>query len=158
MGEALKADAGIDLLHVPYRGDSAIQTAMLTGEVQAAFLATTSALTLIESGGGRAVAIAGTERVPALPSVPTFAEAGFPNLSVGSTYGVLAPVGTPPAVMARLGAALSAAARAPEVQERMRGMNLIPVGGDPAAYAESIRRQTRFWDEVITKAGLTNLE
>ncbi|HEY8610902.1 MAG TPA: tripartite tricarboxylate transporter substrate binding protein [Roseomonas sp.] len=158
MCEALKINAGIDLLHVPYRGDSAIHPAMLAREVDVAFLATTAAIPLIENGGARALAIAGSERLPMLRDVPTFAEAGYPDLSAGSSYGALAPAGTPRPVVDRLAGAIASAVRSPMVQERLRSMTMLPVGGGAEAYADVIRRETRFWGEVISKAGLTNLE
>ena len=155
MGENFNNIAGVRLFHVPYKGDSQEITALLSGDLDTAFLATASVTSLIESGKLRGLAIAGTERAPDLPEIPTFAEAGYPESSVDTFYGLVIASATPQPIVDRIAKAATDAVRTPEVRERMRKINVIPVGTGPAEFAEVIRKNTAAWSRVI---GLLDLK
>jgi tripartite-type tricarboxylate transporter receptor subunit TctC len=143
--------AGIDLLHVPYRGGTALVNGLLTGEIQAGWSGFPNVLSLIESGKLRALCTSVAKRPPSLPNVPTCAELGFSGFDVATMMGVSAPAGTPPAVVARLQAAVAKALRTPEVSERMLSLGIdMKEGGtehfrkymedDLVRYADAVKR------------------
>ena len=157
MGENFNNIAGIRLFHVPYKGDSQEITALLSGDLDTAFLATASVTSLIESGKLRGLAIAGTERAPDLPQIPTFAEAGYPESSVDTFYGLVIASATPQSIVDRIANAAIDAVRTPEVRERMRKLNVIPVGTGSAEFADVIRKNTVAWSRVIGVMDLKDL-
>lgn len=157
MGEGFKLAANVDMLHVPYKGDAQNIPAVLSGELDTAFVAVASAQAMIESGKIKGLAIAGSKRAPGLPNVPTFAEAGYPDSSIDTTYGLLAPIGTPKAIVDKIADAMISAVNAPDVQDQLRRMNVIPVGAGAGAYTEVLRRDTESWAKVVGKMDLKGL-
>jgi tripartite-type tricarboxylate transporter receptor subunit TctC len=136
-GELLKLVAGIDLVHVPYRG---------TG--------ISAARPHVDSGRLRALAVTGDRRAAALPDVPTFAEAGLPDVTASTYWGALAPAGVPAPIVARLSEAFRAAVTHPDVQERLRSLGFDPIGGSAEAYATNLRTETAKWAEVVRRASV----
>src|SRR5437763_13375386 len=114
-----KQKTAYEMTHVPYRGTAPMLTALLTGEVQLAMGPTTTSLTHIQSGKIRALAVASATRTPALLDVPTTIEAGYPKLVSPFWLGVVAPAGTPPAIVAKLNAAFRETLAAPETRNRL---------------------------------------
>ncbi|HSD52998.1 MAG TPA: tripartite tricarboxylate transporter substrate binding protein [Burkholderiales bacterium] len=132
----LQDAAGVKVTHVPYKGNTPAVMAVVSGEVQAGILATPGFVPHIQSGKVKALAVTSRKRSPLLPDVPTTAEAGVPALEVEVLYLALVPAATPEAVVAALAKALSAALAAPDVQERLRNLDLV-IEGEGAAAAEA---------------------
>ncbi|MCW0038763.1 tripartite tricarboxylate transporter substrate-binding protein, partial [Acinetobacter baumannii] len=130
--EMFKADAGLDITHVPYRGGTLLVTSVLAGEVQVFLDNLISMLPHIQAGKVRALAVASEQRVAQLPDVPTLAESGYAGFDVQSWFGLAAPAGTPPAVIERLNHALNTALAAPELRQRLGEMAATPEPGTPA--------------------------
>jgi tripartite-type tricarboxylate transporter receptor subunit TctC len=155
MLELFKLEAGIKMTHVPYRGTAPMLTALLTGEVQLAIDPTTTSLAHIQSGKIRALAVASATRTPALPNVPTTIEAGYPKLVSPFWLGVVAPAGTPPAIVAKLNAAFREALAAPETRERLANFGAEAKIGTPEAFGKLIADELALWQGVVRDANIT---
>ena len=153
-GELFMKEAGIQGLTVHFRGDATAYTELLAGRVDATITAITTALPHIKAGKLRVIAVANETRSPIEPQVPTFAEAGFPNIVGYGWFGFMAPRGTPSAVVDRLAAETNAVLAEPDFKARMLELGLQPRGGTPAEFAAFIVRETRKWSEVIRTAGI----
>ncbi|MBP7567223.1 MAG: tripartite tricarboxylate transporter substrate binding protein [Burkholderiaceae bacterium] len=152
--EFLKKDTGTDMVQVPYRGSGPALTALLSGEVQVGFEIPSSALPHIQSGKLRALAVTGRTRSAALPDVPTVVEQGIRDFEVIGWFGVLAPAGTPAAVVERLNRELNAALQQPELRERLSGLGLESGGGTPADFQKLITSDTQRYGEAIRRMGI----
>lgn len=157
-GELLAADAGVELVHVPYRGDSQAITALLSGDVP--MIVGTSVLLApqIESGAVRALAVTSPTRSALLPNVPTVEEAGVRGYDVRTWAGLIAPKGTPPAVIATLNAAVQDTLKDPQIRARVE----TAVGGEvrgstPAEMKELITREITKWNAVVERAKLPRI-
>ena len=155
MLELFKLEAGIKMTHVPYRGTAPMLTALLTGEVQLAIDPTTTSLTHIQSGKIRALAVASATRTPALPNVPTTVEAGYPKLVSPFWLGVVAPAGTPPAIVAKLNAAFREALGAPETRDRLANFGAEAKIGTPEEFGKLIANELALWQGVVRDANIT---
>ncbi len=152
--ELFKMQAGVDLIHVPYRGATAAIPDLLAGRVQMFIGAINSLLPLIKEGKLRALASAGSRRIASLPDVPTFAEAGVPGVDVGSGVGVVAPAGTPDAVVQTLNRAINEIAATPGFHQRMAAIGVDVVGTTAAEYGKIIRDDYEKWGKVVKAAGI----
>jgi tripartite-type tricarboxylate transporter receptor subunit TctC len=152
-GELLKAVAGIDMLHVPFRGGADVINQLLAGRVDVSFNNLPSAIALIRGGEIRALAMTGPARSPAIPEVPTVAELGYPGYQAVSWFGLTVIRGTPEPIAQRLNAALNAILAEPETRQRIEGMGARPAGGTPEAFAAFIAAESAKWAEVIRKSG-----
>lgn len=152
--EQLKADLGLSIVAVPYKGSGPAITALLGGEIDCDSDAFSSLLPQVAGGKLRALAVTTARRSPALPQVPTVAEAVRPGFDAGVWYGILAPKGTPPDVVARLHQEFKAALADPAVQERMKGMGAEPTGDSPEGFGKFLASETDRWGGVIRKLGL----
>ncbi len=153
-GELLKVNAGIDLLHVPYKGSAPAVTALLAGEVQLASDTLTVLAPQARAGKLRALAITSRERSPLLPDVPTVAEAGFPQVESTSWFGLVLPAGTPQPIIDRLSAELAAISRQPALRQRLADLGLETLHSSPAQFAALIRADHAKWGAVIQRAGI----
>ena len=152
--ELFKRKAGLDLLHIPYKGEAPALTELLGGRVAVTFNSLPSVLAHIRSGKVRALAIATRERSKLVPDVPTITEAGIPDLEVPGWYGVLAPAGTPRPVVERLSREFNAVVSEPDTRARL-ALQGIDLGGSSAeAFGNWIREETERWRKVITEAGI----
>lgn len=151
--EMIKAAAGIDLVHVPYRGSPALLTDLMAGRVAVAFDNIISSSGAIAAGQLRAMAVSGARRAPALPEVPTVAEAALPGFDVTVWQGLLLPAGADAAIAARLAAACAAAMAAPEVRARMDTLGVEAIGGDPAGFARFLAAEHDRWGEAVRRSG-----
>jgi tripartite-type tricarboxylate transporter receptor subunit TctC len=142
------------MLHVPFRGGNDSVNQLLGGRVDVAFNNLPTAIGLIRSGELRPLAVTGAERSPALPAVPTMAEAaGLPGYEATSWFGLQVPLRTPGAAIERLNAALNAALADPATRERIETLGARPRGGTPEEFAAFIRTENAKWAEVIRRAG-----
>ncbi len=153
--ELFRQSSGIDLLHVAYKGMANALTDLVGGQVDAAFVSLNVVMPHIATGRVRLLAIADNKRSPLAPSVPTFREAGFAELSQPSWVGLFAPAGTPPAVVDKLHGALSEALREPEVQASLQQQGLRVSMASPAELAKEMQQDLARWKQVITAAGIS---
>jgi tripartite-type tricarboxylate transporter receptor subunit TctC len=154
-GELLQALAGIRLTHVPYKGTSPAITDVLGGQVAMMFSVVPTALPQIRAGKLRAVAVTGGERMPQMPDVPTVAESGLPEFESTLAYGILAPRGTPEAVLQEIHAQIARVAATREYRARIEFEGAVPLEGTPAEFAALIRAQGEKWGKVIRASGIT---
>jgi tripartite-type tricarboxylate transporter receptor subunit TctC len=152
--EYLKLVAGIDIVHVPYKGTGPNLTDLLAGRTQATAAGTPPLLPHVKSGKLRVIAVGGTSRLSILPDVGTVAEQGYPGFETSQWYGINAPGKTPPAIIARLADAAAKAAKMPSVIERFAVDNAEAVGSTPAEYGDFISKEQARWGEVVRKAGV----
>jgi tripartite-type tricarboxylate transporter receptor subunit TctC len=151
--ELLKSMAGIDLVHVPYKGGGAALTDLLAGQVQAMFVSYGTGGAQIKAGKIRVLAVSSTQRSPALPDVPTLAEAGVPGYESGVWYALLAPKGTPPDVLKRLHDAAVVSLQSKELRERFASDGVKPIGSTPEALTQYILSERTKWTEVVKRSG-----
>ena len=153
-GELFRLAAGIDIVHVPYRGAAPAVNDLLAQQVQMVFLDLPVLLPQVQAGKLKAVALAGRARAPTLPEVPTMAEAGLPGVEAENWYGLVVPPATPAPIVAKLHAAAVDAMRTPEVQEKLRSQGATLVGNTPEEFARYIRSETEKWRKVVQAAGV----
>jgi tripartite-type tricarboxylate transporter receptor subunit TctC len=153
-GEMLKSMAGVDMVHVPYKGMAPAMNDLLGGQVTFMFLSTSSALKQVQAGKLRALGVASLKRSPAAPDLPTIAEQGFPGFEAVSWYALMAPAGTPADVVEKIAAESTRALRDASVRERLLGLGADPVGGSPADLAAMLKRENARWGDIIRKAGI----
>ena len=151
--EAFQQAAGVKLYHVPYKGAGDAVVGVMSGDVDLITASPPSVMGNIRGGQMRALAISGTERVPALPDVPTFAEAGLPQYSVLNWSGLAAPKGTPPEVIEKLQAGIAKALTELDVQEFLTSQGAEPGGMTAAAFAQLMQEETARWRDVAATAG-----
>ena len=153
-GELFNLVAGTKLVHVPYKGVNLAMQDVLAGSIHLVVIGVPAAGPHIRSGRLRALAVVARDRLPALPDVPTVAEAGLKDFEVTTWYGVLAPAGTPRPVIGRLNAELVKVMHSPEVKERLAGLGTDPVTSTPEEFAAYIRQETAKWGDVIRRSGI----
>ncbi|GIL05374.1 MAG: MFS transporter [Betaproteobacteria bacterium] len=153
--EMFKSMAGLDIVHVPYKGDAAAMTALMAGEVTMTFATIVAAMPQIKGGRVKVIGVAATKRLAALPDVPTISESALPGFESTSWGGVLAPAGTPPAIVASLQTEITKALRLPDVRERLAGLGAEIVGSSSAEFAEYLKAEIAKWSGVIKTAGAT---
>ena len=152
--EYLEQQAGIDLVHVPYKGAGPAMTDLLGGQVEAMFPSLITALPHIKSGKLRALALSAPQRSPLLPAVPTVAESGYPAFNAVQWYGVCAPAGVPPAIVERLNRALNAALTSPDVRTRLGDQAAEVMPMSPAEFGDYIRADIARWVKLLKDANL----
>ena len=151
----LMQGTGTELLHVPYKGTAGAVTDLLGGRIDAMFLPVHVALPHIQAGKLRALATGSAKRLPQLPEVPTLAEAGVAVDNVDMWYGVLAPKGTPPEVVARLNREIAAVLRQPAVAKSFESQGMVPASSTPAEFGTLIQKDTQRWAEVVKRGNIT---
>ncbi len=153
-GEALKRGAGIDLTHIPYKGESASIVDLMGGQVVSSFNSIGTAMPHLKSGRVRALALVGAVRSKVMPDVPTFGEAGVAKLDTSGWFGMLAPAGTPRAVVDKIAADTAQILALPEVVESLRGQGLEPTGLGPDAFGRFLREDLMRWKTLIHEVGI----
>jgi tripartite-type tricarboxylate transporter receptor subunit TctC len=151
--ELLKREAGIDLVHVPYKGTAPAITDVLAGHVNITFEAASGTLEHVRAGKLRAIAVAMPKRIATLPDVPTFAEAGLSGFQVAGFTGLLAPANTPPEVVEKLNAAYAHALTVPAVRERMASMGLEPNPSKPSEFRAFLEKQIPINAQILKESG-----
>ncbi|MCB4821755.1 Bug family tripartite tricarboxylate transporter substrate binding protein [Roseicella aerolata] len=160
-GELLKTVAGIDMLHVPYRGSGPMLQEVIAGRIEVAVDNLPSVIGHLRDGRLRPLAVTTATRSPALPDVPTTAEAGFPGVQATAWFGVQAPAKTPKPIIDRLGAEIDAVVKEPETRARITDLGgmlpgLTPDGGTtPETFEAFVRAEIAKWTEVVRKSGAT---
>ncbi|MDB5761034.1 MAG: Tripartite tricarboxylate transporter family receptor [Herminiimonas sp.] len=149
--ELFKQETGIDLIHVPYKGTAGALNDIMGGHVQASVVSLQSATPLVQSGKMRMLAVMSRERAPTFPQVPTLSEAGFGKMVVETWYGVMAPAGTPPAVIAKINNEINHLLTLPDVKEAMAKQGVDPAGGKPEKLDELVRSELKLWTRVATR-------
>ena len=152
-GELFQLSQGVKLQHVPYKGAPLAMSDLLSGRVQLMFDNLPTVLAHIRSGKLRALAVADSKRARALPDLPTLAEAGVAGVEVGSWFGVLAPGGTPDAVVATLSREIAKAVAADDAKGRMDAMGAEPAYLPPEEFAKLIRAETEKWAKIVKATG-----
>jgi len=152
--ELLDASAGVQFLHVPYRGAAPALTDLLAGQVEV--IAADIPVLISQINGGNLVAIgaASNKRDAILPDVPTLAEQGYPNTDASNWYGLLAPAKTPPAVIAKINSAVNAALNDPATRDKLVQAGATPVGNTPESFGTFMKAEYDKWGRVVKERGI----
>jgi tripartite-type tricarboxylate transporter receptor subunit TctC len=154
-GEALKRSQGLELLHVPYKGEAAALTDLLGGQIDSTFLSVGTGMPMVKSGRVRPLAVVAKARSSLLPDVPTFDEAGIPGVDAVGWFGLLAPSATPVAVQQKIAADVRAVLLDPAIAERLRELGFEPVtDSSPAAFKQFLGAESQRWLKLIADAGV----
>ena len=152
-GELLKSQARVSAVHIPYAGAAPAQLGLLAGQTDFMFDNLASATSQIKGGKLKALAVTTPKRAPSMPDVPTMIESGLAGFDVSTWFGVFAPAGTPPAVVARLNETMTAALRTPEMRERLARMGAEPAPMSPAQFAELVKSELAKYQKVVKFSG-----
>lgn len=153
-GEMLGKAAGIDMLHIPYKGAAAAVTDLVSGQVQVSVQSLPSSIAFVKSGKLKVLGVVNEKRLPSLPDVPTVGET-IKGLGYTPWYGVFAPTGTPKAVVAQLQADIQAVLDSPAVREKLAGIGCEPYKTSPDAFEDMIKNDMPKWAKVVKEAGVT---
>ena len=152
--EMFKSMAGVDVVHVPYKGGGPAMVDLIGGQVQMLILSAVATLPHVKSGKLRALALTSLTRSPDLPDIPTVAESGLPGYEVVLWYGTFAPAKTPTAVITRLNQEVVSIMQSPEMRERLASEGGRPVGNTPEQFQEIIKADVAKWAKVVKEAGI----
>jgi tripartite-type tricarboxylate transporter receptor subunit TctC len=150
----LALEGGVDLGHIPYKGGGEALTGLLTGEVDLHVASVPSAVSHIEGGGVKVLAVTSATRSSALPEVPTAIESGLPGYEYGGWYGLVAPAGTPDEIVQKLSAEIKEILVLPDVLEFLKSSGAEPIGSTPAEFAEFLTAEVAKWTRVAEAAGI----
>lgn len=153
-GETLNLHARLDLVHAPYKGAAPIVTDLLGGQISSAMLDTGTVIPLLQTGKVKVLAVSGTQRISALPHVPTFAEQGYRGFEPVGFFQALAPAKTPKDILHKLSEGIARALRADEIASRIRDWGQEPGGSTPEELGEAIRRDAMIFDRAIKAANI----
>jgi len=153
-GELFKSVAGIDVVHVPYKGGAAAMTDIIAGQVAYYFGTMPSSMPLAKAGKLRALAVTSLTRSPAAPEVPTIAESGYPKFETAAWYGLMFPTGTPREIVARTNAATMSVLALSDIRERLVHEGSEPMGSTPAQFSAYIKAEIAKWSGVVKAANL----
>jgi len=152
--EQFKQLAGIDMVHVPYKGGAPAMTDLLGGQVQLMFNNLVEVIPHLKGGKIRALAVATPKRTPVLPDLPTVAESGVPGYEMQLWYGLVAPAGTPPAIVNKLNEVVHKMQEQTQVKAKLYTMGADPVSMSPAEFGALIKREGEKWSRVVKQAGI----
>jgi tripartite-type tricarboxylate transporter receptor subunit TctC len=153
-GELFNQMTGAKLVHVPYKGAGFALTAVVTGETHAAFLSTTTASGQVKAGKLKALAVMSPKRFPAAPDIPSITEAGFPGMESSVWFGLLAPAGTPKAIIDKINRDVVASLSTPEAREALLLQGAEPVPNSPQEFDAFLKAEIKKWGKVIKDAGI----
>ena len=153
-GELFKSVAGVDMVHVPYKGSGPSMMSVVSGETAVTFDSIFLLTPQVKAGKLRALAAAGMKRATLAPSMPTVSESGLPDYEVSGWVGFLAPAGTPQEVVQKWHQQVSRILQAPDFRERQISQGLEPVGSTPEFFAEFIKTEIAKWGKVVKQAGI----
>ncbi len=152
------AAGGLQIMHIPYRGDAPMLTALLSGDVHIAFMPQSTGSTQVQSGQLKGLAVTGKKRWPSVPNVPTMSDAGVKGMDDGSWYGLFVPAGTPPGIVQALQQAMVKTLAAPEVSARIRSTGQEPVGSPTADFQAFFKSEVARFARVIEAAKIPKLD
>jgi tripartite-type tricarboxylate transporter receptor subunit TctC len=153
-GVVLAQMIGTEMVHIPYKGSAPINTDLLGGQIQTAFVNVAGVMGLIQDGRLRAIAVSTTRRAAALPGIPAVAEV-LPGFEINSWYGLMAPAGTPPEIVRKLQSEVAEILKMPDIVSRLKDNGLDPEGTTPEAYAAKIRSDLTRWAAAVKAANIT---
>ena len=153
--ETFKGAAGLDMMHIPYKGSAPAIADLLGGQVPVTFEATSAIASAVRSGRVRPLGVASLKRLALFPDVPTIAESGYPGFEIVGFTGVLAPAGTPAEVVARLNAEINRAIATPETRDKMVTLGVEPSGSTPAEFRAYIQAQIPRYAKILKASGAT---
>ncbi len=154
-GELFKQMAGIDIVHVPYKGQAPATTDLLGGQITFMFNNPIISLPHAKSGKLRAIAVTGTERIEAAPEIPTVAESGLPGFEAGTWFGIVAPAGTPAPIIQRLYTEIARTVSTREAKEKLAAQGVVAIGNSPAEFGKLIQADLKKWARVIQVGKIT---
>lgn len=152
--ELFAAMAGVDMVHVPYKGGAPSVVGLISGEVQLLFSSIPAALPQINAGKMKAIGVSISQRSSALPDVPTIHQAGLPGYYAASWYGLLLPTAVPKSTIEALSREIAVIMRTPDIREKMLNQGFEPVGNNPDEFTKFIREELPRWDKVVKNAGI----
>jgi len=152
IGELMKREAGIDIVHVPYKGTTQAMQDLLGGQIGMMFGSAPTLMPQVKAGKLRALAVTTAKRSPAAPDLPTLVESGLKSLDVPSWYGMLVPIKTPRDTVSKLHSDI--AALLTELKPVLENQGLYPIGNNPADFAAQIKRESELWARIIQEAGI----
>jgi tripartite-type tricarboxylate transporter receptor subunit TctC len=152
-GEVFKKMAGVDMIHVPYKGNAPAVTDLVGGQVQVMFDNIPVSLQQVRAGKLRALAVTGPARSPVLPELPTVAEAALPGYSITSWFGLYAPSGTSPQIIERLNREANKALATAQIRRRLTDQGIEPAGGTPGQFADFMRAELVKWGKIVRESG-----
>jgi tripartite-type tricarboxylate transporter receptor subunit TctC len=152
-GELMKSMAGINIVHIPYKGSAPARTDLLAGQVQMMFESAIGVLPFVRSGKLRAIAVSGAQRSEAAPDIPTMSEAGLPGFEASAWVGVMGPAGMPRPITNKLSAEFAKAVRLPDVKQQFASSGAEPVGSSPDEFAKYVNAQLLKWAKVVKESG-----
>jgi len=153
-GELLRSMAGIDILHVPYKGGGQALPDLMSGKVSMMFIGIPAVAEFLKAGRLRPIAVTTPARAPAMPNIPTVAESGLPGYEVGAWHGVLAPANTPRPIIDRLNKDLARVMDMPDVVQRLDGFGAIPLKSSPEQFAKYIQAELKKFADLVRTAGI----
>ena len=151
--ELFKTSAGLDMLHIPYKGSPEIMTSLMSGQTDLSFPVLVSVLPQLKAGTLRALAITGTRRSPQLPDTPTMYEVLKPGFDIESENGMVAPAGVPPAIIAKLNSAIVKILRDPAVSGPLEANGFEVVASSPAEFGARLKADIAKFDEIVRRSG-----
>jgi tripartite-type tricarboxylate transporter receptor subunit TctC len=154
-GELMQSMAGIQMVHIPYKGTAPATNAVMSGEVQLLFSNPLVAAPHVKSGRLRAIAMTSTRRTASFPDLPTMSEAGLPGYAAGSWFGLMAPSRTSPAIIEKLAREVIRIVHSPEVRTVMLNGGAEPIGNTPQEFAQYIKAEMAKWTKVVRASGIT---
>lgn len=149
--ELFKQETATNMVHVPYKGSSGALNDLVAGHVQASVVSLQSATPLVQAGKIRMLGVMSRERAATFPQVPTLAESGYPKLLVETWYGVMAPTGTPDAVVGKMNAEINQLLTLADLKEAMARQGVEPAGGKPERLDTLVRSELKLWSQVVTR-------
>ena len=153
-GELLNTVANVRMVHVPYKGGGQAVTDVISGQIELTFVGAPAAMPHIQSGRLRLLAVSTKKRAAAMPDVPAVAELGYPEYEFDAWYGVLAPKGTPPAIVGRLSGEIAKVVRAQKIRESFLRLGIESVGSTPEEFRTLVEKEIARWTPIMRKAGL----
>jgi tripartite-type tricarboxylate transporter receptor subunit TctC len=153
-GELLNISAGIDMVHVPYKGCSPALTDVVSGQIPIFFNMMNNVAPFAKSGKVKMLAIASSKRLASLPNLPTISESGFPNFDAFPWFGMLAPSNTPKPIVNMLSAEILALVESPDIREKLKNLNFEPTPTTPEAFTEIMKADLVRWRRVVKEGNL----
>lgn len=154
-GELFDSMVGADMVHVPFNGIAPAVTALLGGQVQLMFAGAPTVLPYVRAGKLHALGVASLKRMAAAPELPTLSESGLAGFDVTSWYGIVAPAGTPPEIIARLQSEIGNALHQSDVRDELTALGAEPIANTPAEFATMIKSETEKWSAIVRNAKIT---